>query len=301
MKNIKSFALILLTLGILAACSSAEPAVIIENDTADQVAINDGAAIGDESGVMEKDDGTADHDDSVMEDAAEVMDDDASTMDEDGPAEGDMDDMAESMDDDADAMDEDGPAEDDLEADDSMMEEVMDDSGSAADAGESMDTMEEMDETDGAAEVMALPAWQQIALTNARTGELFMLSDFAGKTVFVEPMATWCTKCLQQLTNVRQAQGQLNGDDTVLVALSLETNLSDQVLAQYADGRGFNWLFAVMTPEILGELADEFGRVITSAPSTPHFIIRPDGSFTSLTTGIESSEQILGQLQAARG
>ncbi len=145
-----------------------------------------------------------------------------------------------------------------------------------------------------------LPAWQTISLTNARTGESFKLADFAGKTVFVEPMATWCTNCRQQLGNVRQATTQA-GDDVIFVALSLETNLSNGDLAAYADDAGFDWLFAVMTPEMLQSLADTFGRSITSAPSTPHFVIRPDGSYTSLVTGIESPEEILGHIQAASG
>lgn len=35
------------------------------------------------------------------------------------------------------------------------------------------------------------PVWQSIALTDARTGETFSLADFAGRTVFVHPMAKW--------------------------------------------------------------------------------------------------------------
>ncbi|MCP4428454.1 MAG: hypothetical protein GY803_28545 [Chloroflexi bacterium] len=91
------------------------------------------------------------------------------------------------------------------------------------------------------------------------------------------------------------------GDDAVFIALSLETNLSAADLAQYQSDYGYDWTFAIMTPELLQQLADAFGRSITSAPSTPHFIIRPDGSATDLVTGIESAEEIAGQIQAASG
>ncbi|HEX2907728.1 MAG TPA: hypothetical protein VHO69_12745 [Phototrophicaceae bacterium] len=37
------------------------------------------------------------------------------------------------------------------------------------------------------------PAWQTLPLVNARTGETFTFADLAGKVIFVEPMATWCT------------------------------------------------------------------------------------------------------------
>lgn len=169
-------------------------------------------------------------------------------------------------------------------------ESAMDDDGHAVDMAEDEEMM-----TDTA----VLPAWQQIELTDARTGETFTLADFSGQIVFVEPMATWCTNCLRQLSNVREARAQLGEDGAVFIGLSLETNISDAELAQYQGDQGFDWTFAVMTPELLQELADTFGRSITSAPSTPHFIIRPDGSLTDLVTGIESPDQIIQQIQAA--
>lgn len=142
------------------------------------------------------------------------------------------------------------------------------------------------------------PLWQTMALTNARTGESFTLADFAGKTVYVEPMATWCTTCRQQLNNLRAAQGELDSENIVLVALSVETNVTAEQLAQYADNNDFNWTFAVLTPELLTELVNQFGRAITSPPSTPHFIIRADGTTTELSTGIKSSETLVALLQA---
>ncbi|MCA9991880.1 MAG: TlpA family protein disulfide reductase [Anaerolineales bacterium] len=173
-------------------------------------------------------------------------------------------------------------------SDESMADESMADEG-MADEGSAM-----MDDSMAA-------AWQQLVLTNARTGETFTFADFAGKTVFVEPMATWCSNCRQQLGNVSTAKAQLNSDEVVFVALSVETNISDADLAQYADAAGFDWLFAVATPELLQALVGTFDRTITNPPSTPHFIIRPDGSTTALVTGIESPELLIEAINAARG
>jgi cytochrome oxidase Cu insertion factor (SCO1/SenC/PrrC family) len=145
------------------------------------------------------------------------------------------------------------------------------------------------------------PAWQHLALTNARTGESFTLADFEGKTIFVEPMATWCSNCRQQLNNVRDAKFQLDADEVVFIALSLETNIADETLAQYANGSSYDWLFAVATPDLLKGLTEEFGRAIVVAPSTPHFIIRADGTNSELVTGIEPAGQIVAQIQAAQG
>ncbi len=143
-------------------------------------------------------------------------------------------------------------------------------------------------------------AWQTLPIVNARTGETFTFADFAGQTIFVEPMATWCSNCRQQLGNVRSAREQL-GENVIFVALSVETNISSADLAAYADENGFDWHFAVMTPDLLAELVSAFGRTISNPPSTPHFIIRPDGSVSALITGIESASAIVAQIQAADG
>jgi cytochrome oxidase Cu insertion factor (SCO1/SenC/PrrC family) len=144
------------------------------------------------------------------------------------------------------------------------------------------------------------PAWQQIALIDARSGATFTLADFAGKTVFVEPFATWCGDCRQQLGNVQAAKSAL-GEDVVFVALSVEPNIGADVLARYADDAGFDWTFAAMPPELLQALAAQFGQTIANPPATPHFLIRPDGSTTDLVTGIESPDAIKAQIEAARG
>ena len=151
-------------------------------------------------------------------------------------------------------------------------------------------------------EAMAeLPAWQTISLTDARTGEAFTFADFKGKTVFVEPMATWCTNCRAQLNNVLEAKNQLNSDDVVFIGLSVETSISNADLADYANSNGFDFVWAVMTPEMLQELAGQFGQTISNPPSTPHFIVRPDGSTTELVTGRESADALIAEILEAQG
>lgn len=180
------------------------------------------------------------------------------------------------------------------EVDEEMAEEPMAEMAAEEVMNEEM-AEEPMEET-AAEEMMALPAWQTLSLTNARTAETFTLADFVGKTVFVEPMAIWCSKCRQQLQTVQSLQGQV-GDEVLFVALSVETTLSAAELATYADNQGFDFHFAVMTPEFLQALAAEFGQTIANPPATPHFIIRPDGSFTSLSTGIETADELLAKIQ----
>jgi thiol-disulfide isomerase/thioredoxin len=146
------------------------------------------------------------------------------------------------------------------------------------------------------------PAWQSLPLADARTGATFSLADLRGKTVYVEPMATWCTNCRQQMGVIRdQVLARLDPDRTVLVGLSVETDLPREKLAQYVDAQGFSWKFAVMTPELLRELSGTFGQTITNPPAVPHFVVRPDGTASGLSTGFHTADRLLEELTAAGG
>jgi thiol-disulfide isomerase/thioredoxin len=141
----------------------------------------------------------------------------------------------------------------------------------------------------------ARPDWHSIALTDARTGATFTLADFSGKTVFVEPFATWCTNCRQKLANVHAARQQA-GDGVVFVALSVEPNVGSEALAAYAADTGYDLVYAAMPPAMLQALAAQFGQTVANPPATPHFVIGPDGSTGELRTGIETTEAILAQV-----
>jgi len=143
------------------------------------------------------------------------------------------------------------------------------------------------------------PAWASLELVDARSGQTFTLADFAGRTVYVEPMATWCSNCRAQLRRVRDAIPQLDSEQVVFIGLSVEAGLSPDVLAQYQETQGFDWTFAAATPELLDALVAEFGRTVNNPPATPHFLIGPDGSLSGLSTGSHSPEQIVAMVQAA--
>jgi hypothetical protein len=92
----------------------------------------------------------------------------------------------------------------------------------------------------------------------------------------------------------------LNNPNIVYIGLSVETTLARGDLAGYADTHGFDWTFAVMTPEMVSALTDTFGRSVTVPPSSPHFLIYPDGSLSSLAAGgIESTAELVQLLTEA--
>lgn len=145
------------------------------------------------------------------------------------------------------------------------------------------------------------PAWQTTALVNATTGDTFTLADFAGKTVYVEPMATWCTNCKAQQGQVRTVREQLGEENYVYISLSVEPNDTTEGLAAYLVRENFPWTFAIAPTEMIASLVEQFGRSVTTPPSTPHFVISPDGAVSQLMTGQHSADELVAILTAAAG
>jgi cytochrome oxidase Cu insertion factor (SCO1/SenC/PrrC family) len=149
-----------------------------------------------------------------------------------------------------------------------------------------------------------LPEWMKIELVDVVTGETFTIADFLGKTILVEPMATWCSNCRRQITETTKLIKQLTEaederlEQFVFLGLSIETNLKPSDLKTYAERNNFALTFAVMDEEMLRALVAQFGRSIANPPSSPSFIIRADGTFTEVETGIQTAEQILAKLEA---
>lgn len=144
------------------------------------------------------------------------------------------------------------------------------------------------------------PDWTSLPLVNARTGEAVTFADFAGKTVFVEPMATWCSNCRSQQRTLSSAIAQIGTEDVVYISLSVETNLTAPRLADYATQNNFDWTFIVATPELMSALITQFGRGVNTPPSTPHFTISPDGTVSALSTGMSSADDIAAMIATAR-
>lgn len=193
------------------------------------------------------------------------------------------------------AVSEDTPTDDEAMgemSEDEHMDETMAEDEEMDEAMADEDVMEGAEQT----AVVAGPEWLTLSLTDARTGEPFSLADFAGRPIYVEPMATWCTNCRRQMNAISAGQDQIPAE-AVIIGLSVEPNLDDNVLAGYANNQGYNWLFAVATPELIEAMVNEYGRSVANPPSTPHFIVRPDGSITALSTGFHTIEEIVAQIE----
>jgi thiol-disulfide isomerase/thioredoxin len=183
--------------------------------------------------------------------------------------------------------------------DDSMVDDMTDDSmADHMDDDMTDDSMVDDMVDDMTDDMTDLAAWQTREIIDV-DGQAFTLADFAGTPVFVEAFATWCPKCREQLGDTQEAAAAL-GDDAVVIALSVETDLSAADVASYAADNGFTDVrFAVMTPELLAEMVDDLGNSVANPPSTPHVVIAADGTAGELSTGSISADDIVAALSAA--
>lgn len=167
--------------------------------------------------------------------------------------------------------------------------------GSEATAGTDATSSPDPTGATGVPEPVALAEWQTIELTDA-DGVAFTVADLVGKPVLVENFATWCGNCRRQLGDTNEAARRA-GDDAVFVALSVETELDADDMADYAEQQGFDHIrFAVMSPEMLAAVNDAFGNTALNPPSTPHVAVAADGTVGEMVTGFDSPDMILSSL-----
>lgn len=141
-----------------------------------------------------------------------------------------------------------------------------------------------------------LPAWFNASLTDVNSGQPFTIADYQGKVVLVETLAVWCSNCMKQQREVlalHEALGER--DDFVSVGIDIDLNESAEQLKDHAGRNGFDWVYAIATPEVARAISDLYGVNFLNPPSTPMLIIDRHGQAHPLPFGIKSA----ADLQAA--
>ena len=139
----------------------------------------------------------------------------------------------------------------------------------------------------------ANPPWFKLALTDVRTGKSFSIADFSGKVVLLEDMATWCPNCLAQQKQVKAMLEQMGMvDDLVVVGLGVDLNEDAALMKSYVEQNGFDWKYAVATPEVAGDINTLYGAQFLNPTSTPMMIVDRSGNVFLLDFGIKSADTL---------
>lgn len=197
-----------------------------------------------------------------------------------------------------------------MTASDTMMKKTPDANGEMHDAGDMMtstkaatdDRMGAMQtpsaSMDGEAGMMEAPAWYAASLTDARTGEAFTINEFKGKVILVETMAIWCSTCLRQQREVVALHAALGErDDFISIGLDVDPNEDSPALKDYADAKGFTWLYAISPAQVSSEISQLYGLQFVNPPSAPMLIIDRHGEAHPLPFGIKSAADLQQALE----
>lgn len=141
--------------------------------------------------------------------------------------------------------------------------------------------------------VPAKPEWFDMELTDAQTGQIFTINDYAGKVILLETMAMWCPNCIVQANEVRNLH-ELLGDPEDFISISLDVDLNeDQAsLKEYASGYGFDWHFVVAPLLVARALGNLYTAQYLNPPLSPMMVIDRDGNVHHLEYGLKEAEKL---------
>ena len=142
-----------------------------------------------------------------------------------------------------------------------------------------------------------IPDWFRIPMTDVNTGKSFTMSDFAGKVVLVEAMATWCPTCWEQENEVKKLQGMMgNSQDLVLVSLDVDIHEDEVTLKDFVTTGHYTWRFAVVPLLVARALNTLYSTDYSNPPLAPMLFIDRDGSVYGLPNGVKKAEALQNTL-----
>lgn len=142
------------------------------------------------------------------------------------------------------------------------------------------------------------PDWFSAALTDVRSGQAFNINDFRGKVVLLETMAIWCSNCKKQQVQVKELHGLLGSQpELVSIGLDIDPNESAPDLKAYIENNGFDWTYAVSSPEVSREIANLYGDQFLNPPATPMLLVDRLGQVHVLPFGIKSAQELQAFIQ----
>jgi hypothetical protein len=143
----------------------------------------------------------------------------------------------------------------------------------------------------------SFPVWYFTPLTDVNTGEVFTIEENLGKVILVETLATWCSNCYKQQTEVARFHDLLGErDDFISLGIDIDPNEDLLLLEGYIRKNGFDWFYIVANEEMINEISLLYGPQFLNPPSTPMLIIDRNGNAHPLNFGIKSAEELINNV-----
>ena len=139
--------------------------------------------------------------------------------------------------------------------------------------------------------VPTMPSWFDVQMTDVVTGNQFKVSDFTGRVILIDNMATWCPTCQGEMSQVQQIHKQY-GADLVTISLDVDPNEDGALLKKYAAKNGFDWIIAVAPTAVGAFLSKNYDVQLLNPPLQPMMIIDKQGGVWGTPFGVKSAESL---------
>lgn len=162
---------------------------------------------------------------------------------------------------------------------------------SAAEQTETVRQTEKAEETQAQAELQLAPDFTLVD----QFGDTHTLSEYQGKTVFLNFWATWCGPCQNEMPDIQKLYEEHGGNSEDLIVLGVanpktdeypqNSDVSEEEVKQFMEENGYSYPVAMDTT---GQVFAEYG--ISAFPTT--FMIDKDGNMFGYVTGMLTEDMM---------
>jgi peroxiredoxin len=89
-------------------------------------------------------------------------------------------------------------------------------------------------------------------------GNKVTLSDYRGKVVVLDLMATWCGPCITEMGHLKEIYNKYNSSEVVIMSIGIDEKESEAKLRQFKNDYGDDWIFARDIDGVEGKYGVEF-------------------------------------------
>ncbi|MEE8373361.1 MAG: TlpA disulfide reductase family protein [Dehalococcoidia bacterium] len=121
-------------------------------------------------------------------------------------------------------------------------------------------------------------------------GKPVTLSDYRGKTVFLNFWATWCPPCRAEMPEIEAIFQEYNGRDVVVIGIDLRE--PEDEVRQYVRQGGYSWTFVMDTT---GQVSSNYR--VTAIPTS--FFLDGEGIIRAVNVGAMTKRAMESRLAKA--